>query len=160
MVRDEKVRKEKVREERDKKRGKKLSVWSLLLFFALMLTGTFFHQAIDDALFRVKVETVAPESYLQEQEETVIINGEETQVKKYVSFWRMPAGVARDGFCFVLEEINTEYGQYYIVRKKSVDVVAEEEGSVLISAGLTGKERVVAASDGELEDGMRVALKK
>lgn len=145
MVRDEKVRKEK---------------WFLLLFFALMLTGTFFHQAIDDALFRVKVETVAPESYLQEQEETVVINGEETEVRKYVYFWRMPTGVVRDGFCFVVEEIKTEYGQYYIVKKKSVEVVAEEEDCVLISAGLTGKERVVVASDGELEDGMRVALKK
>lgn len=145
MVRDEKVRKVK---------------WLLLLFFALMLTGTFFHQAIDDALFRVKVETVAPESYLQEQEETVIINGEETEVRKYVSFWRLPTGTVKDGFCFVLEETNTEYGQYYMVRKRSVEVASEEEGSVLISAGLTGKERVVAASDGELEDGMRVALKK
>lgn len=145
MVRDERVRKVK---------------WLLFLFFAIMLTGTFFHQAIDDVLFRVKVETVVPESYLQEQEETVIINGEETEVRKYISFWRLPTGAVREGFCFVLEETDTEYGRYYTVKKKIVEIAAEEEESVLISAGLTGKERVVAASDGELEDGMRVALKK
>lgn len=139
---------------------KKLSVWLLLLFFLLMLAGTFFHQAIDDALFRVKVETVVPESFLQEKEETVMIEGEETEVRKYVSFWRLPAGAVQDGFCFVLEEHNTEYGRYYTVKRKSVEVAVEEEGSVLISAGLTGKERVVAVFGGGLEDGMRVALKE
>lgn len=132
----------------------------LVLFLALMIMGTFFHQAIDDALFRVKVETVVPESCLQEQAETIVIDGKEVEATKYISFWRLPSGAVSDGFCFVLEETDTEYGRYYTVKKKDVEVAAEEEGSVLISAGLTGKEQVVAASDGQLEDGMRVALKR
>ncbi|MCM1192808.1 MAG: hypothetical protein NC123_13060 [Butyrivibrio sp.] len=142
-----------------KEKSLKISSCLLLLFFALMLAGTFFHQAIDDALFRVKVETVLPESYLQKEQETVTLNGTEVEAWKYNSFWRLPPGAVSDGFCFVLEEVNTEYGRYYTVRKRSVEVAAEEtDGSVLISAGLSGKEQVVTASDGELEDGMRVAF--
>ncbi len=157
MVREERV---KGKRERRKKGRKRLSSGLLLLFFVLMLTGTFFHQAIDDAFFRVKVETVTPENYLQEQEVTLIMDGEEVQAQKYNSFWRLPSGAVCDGLCFVLEETSTEYGRYYTVRIKSVEVAAVEEDSVLISAGFTGSERVVTASDGKLEDGMRVALKK
>lgn len=141
-------------------RKKSMLSAGLLLFFGLLLIGTFFHQAIDDALFRVKVEPVEPDSVIQEQTETILLEGKEVEVVKYLSFWRLPSGAVQDGFCFVVEEISTEYGRYYAVRRIGVEIAAEEEGSVLISAGLTGRERVVAASDGRLEDGMRVALKK
>lgn len=147
--------------EKGKKRKSKLPSGLLFLFFAMMLIGSFFHQAIDEALFQVKIKAVKPESYLERQEETVVIDGEEVSAWKYSSFWRLPSEAVCDGSVFVLEEVRTAYGEYNIVRRRNVEIVAEEEDSVLISEGLTGKERVVvAASEVELEDGMRVALRK
>ncbi len=137
---------------------KKLLWAGMILFFGTMLLGTFMHQKIDN-LFRIKVETISPEPYIEEIWEVADVNGVQTDVVRQERFLLIPREAVKDGMIYTVETEKVPYGSYEIVRLKPVEIAGAEERKIKVAGGLSEQEKVVVCFDAMLSDGMRVVEK-
>lgn len=137
---------------------KLLSVCTVL-FFGIMLIGTFFHEKID-GFFRESVQIATIETYVEEYHKTVEINGTEMEVLAQDSFLLLPIDAVKDNMIYVLETMTVPYGSYDIVRLRGVETAGQEGNMVKIQSGITANDRIVAFFSDTLSDGMRVVVRK
>ena len=138
---------------------KKLLWAGVMVFFGIMLLGTFLHQEID-SLFRIKVEVIFPEPFTEETWEVADVNGVQTDVVRQERFLLIPGEAVKDGMLYTVETEGVPYGSYEIVRLKPVKIAGAEGGKVKVAGGLSEQEKVVACFDAMLSDGMRVVEKE
>lgn len=136
---------------------KLLSVCTVL-FFGIMLIGTFFHENID-GLFRESVQIATIETYVEEYHKTVEINGTEMEVLVQDSFLLLPKDAVKDNMIYVLENMTVPYGSYDIVRLRDIETAGQEGNMVKIQSGITENDRIVAFFSDTLSDGMRVVVR-
>lgn len=138
---------------------RKILLGLTVIFFAVMLFGTFFHQKID-SLFRIGVQPVTAETGSELVSFMGTVDGQETEFMREESFLLVPAGAVRDNMVYVVEHVEVPYGSYDIVTLRIVQTAGESEGKVKVTGGLTGSERIVSAYDDSLYDGMRVVVEE
>lgn len=128
-----------------------------ILFFGIMLLGTFFHQKID-GLFRESVQITSVETYAEQYVETMEINGTEIEVSRAETFLLLPKEAVRDGMVYVVETVEVPYGSYEVVRLQMVQTAGEKDSMIKIRQGLFENDKVVAVFSDSLSDGMRVVV--
>lgn len=138
-------------------RRKLLSVCTVL-FFGIMLFGTFFHKEID-RLFRESVQIAEIETCVEEYSKILEINGTEMEVLAQDFYLLLPEEAVRDSMVYVLETIAVPYGSYDVVRLRSIETAGQEGNMVKIQSGITEEDRVVALFHDGLYDGMRVVVR-
>ena len=134
-----------------------------IMFFGILLFGTFFHKQIDDC-FRIHVATVYGSDRIMERETVVDIAGVPTQVTVKDSFLMLPKTAVKDDKIYVVETVKVPYGSYEIVHLQNVETknvpMDAEAGAqnILITAGLSRSDKVVTVFDERLQDGMRIKV--
>lgn len=128
-----------------------------VLFFAIMLVGTFFHQKID-SFFRPKVQIAVMESGSEYVSFFKTVDGKETEYMREESYLLLPAQAVKDNTVYVVEHVTVPYGSYDMITLRAVGTAGESDGKVKITEGLTGNERVAAVYEEVFYDGMRVVV--
>lgn len=128
-----------------------------IVFFVLMLAGTFFHQKID-SFFRIKVQLATIETGSEYVSFLGTIDGQETELMREEKFLLLPAEAVRDNMIYVVEHVTVPYGSYDVVTLRAVQTAGVSEGRVKITAGLSESENVAAVYDDSLYDGMRIVV--